>query len=462
MRNNNVLIIGTLAICISIVVLSIITSLVYTAFYQIVIIVSLSSLLLVLSISDSYKKGHLFDPITIFNIFYLFIFILRPISIIFGSVISDDNHVFMIYRNLYGVNYFTINQHLLALGVGLIGQISTYTGYYFYFKNKKVKEKIKGNSSISRMSITDKRVNTYFLYFTLILILVFMFTYGRNDIFGFLTMQNKPDFGTINIIWVQIGTVAVFISVYLHNKVKSFTLLVIFVMLITMSAIGQRAYAVNLLLGVIVILYYQNYKKISPQLFLYMSLIFFIVLLFGNLRSSNIGRSVNDVVIRQVLDEFSMYDMLLVTVNHNDSFGGFNYFGYNYLAIFNSFFPRSIWPFWVSQFDHQHTANIFKGLYGGAVPTSIFGSLYLNFSFIGLVLVSSFFGYFLKKVRSMFSKKALNTNRIILYAMIITLIYDIVRVGDFGREIWTYMVYLGVYYIMILTHKLFNSIRTYE
>lgn len=415
-------------------------------------LIALMSFFLIISCYKSYKEKNLLEPIMIFNIFFCFIFILRPLNIFLANVIETDYHVFNVYCNIYGVYKFLPSDFSTALLIGLFGQISIYYGYYSY-RFSRIRKKHIDTVFVQKKLSSNIFINRLFIFLTIMLMLFFVLRFSNFRFVSFLTMSSNIDFSTLDIIWIHIGTVSILVSIILTKKIGLLKMLLILIMLVLMSSIGQRAYAVNLLLTVIILNYYYIYKRrINIKIVILFVVIIISVLIFGTIRSANIGRIVSGNVFQRILDEFSMFDMLLVSINHSRLFGSFNYIGYNYLAIFNGFFPESIWPFWVNHFDHLHTSNLFLGYYGGAVPTSMFGSLFLNFSIFGVVTVSVLMGVFFKKI-SYYMLENPSLESLVVYSLFATFIYDLVRVGDFSRELWTFMVYLGVFYIMRFIHR---------
>lgn len=456
MSNKNT--INTIVITSFLLILLLVSRLIFMVSFSAIILV-ISSSLVILSVYKSFLGKHLFEPITVFNIFYVFIFILRPISIIYGSVLSTDNHVFYIYNNLYGDNIFS-EDILTAQLVGFLGQIATYIGYYAFKRQRVTNSHVDILSDVKKKHL-NVRVNNYFIAFSMILLMLFTYIYGRHNIQDFLFSKSKISYGTINILWVHIGSVTCLVSIFLNKRINLYNGILIVIMLVLLVGIGQRAYAVNLLLGIVIVLYYIKYRRINLKILLLLMLTVAMVLILGNIRNESIGREVSSSIVRRVIDEFSMFDMLVVSINYVKRYGDFGYNGFNYLSVFNGFLSKDVWPFWVNQFDHQHTRNIFHGAYSGAVPTSIFGSLYLNFGLVFMPAFALIFGWILGYFRDYFSKTKLSSSSIITYGLFASLIYDLVRVGDIGREIWSFLVYLGVFLIMKVIHNLFARINNH-
>jgi hypothetical protein len=423
-----------------------------TSYIMPALIISLLLIIITASTYKAYSNNDLFQPIMIVNIFVFFIFVARPIHIIWGDAILNDHHVFYIYKNIYGLGDVSNLPYSKALLVGLIGLLSVYIGYYISFDKGRISNSfMKRGFSYDHFLRSTEQIKSGIIFYRF-----FILVAGASCLLFFLRHGIKISnfssrgisYGTIDIIWIHIGTVALIYAFLIRGKLKLGGWLLVLIYCVLVAVIAKRAYIVNLLLPILILSYYLRYKRnINIRLMLMGIGIIGAVLVYGSIRSSEIGRNISSYMIANVLSEFSMFDMLLVSINYEEIFGRVFYGGYNYLSIFNGILPSSIWPWKVTQFDHAHTAMIFKGLYGGAVPTSLFGSLYLNFSFIGIFIGGIIFGRLLKfaytKIIQMDSRISIG-----IYALFTTFLYDIIRVGDIGREIWTFFVYIGVFYIM--------------
>lgn len=421
------------------------------------IVITFIFIMIVLSTYGAYKDNNLLQPIVIINIFVFFIFVARPIQVIWGDAILRDNHVFLIYNNLYGIENTNELPYTRTLLIGIIGLMSMYAGYYLslFKKNRTFKqEKLDFDySAFLNSKYEIKKGIAWYRFFLMTAGISCALFFIRYDYSVLISNAGKLSSagiscGIIDIIWIQIGTCALIYSFLIRKKINLPSLIIIVAYLILIAAIAERAYIVNLLLCMLVLTYYIRFnKKINIRLVIVGIVIFASVIIYGSVRASNIGTTSNSTITDSILGEFSMFDMLLVSIDYETHFGKLIYWGVNYLTLFDGFIPHSIWPWKLKQFDFVHTELIFKGLYMGAVPTSLFGSLYFNFSYVGLIVGCFIFGKLFKKVykelceiRTRFS--------IGLYALFTTFLYDIIRVGDIGREFWTLMVYIGVYLIM--------------
>jgi hypothetical protein len=137
-----------------------------------------------------------------------------------------------------------------------------------------------------------------------------------------------------------------------------------------------------------------------------------------------------------------MFDMLLIALDYVKVHGIGLFWGYNYLCLFTYPIPGIT----IQPFDHFFTGLIYQGRMHGGIPTSIFGSLFLNFSFIGLGIGSLLLGILLSWIQKKLSVIR-DYHSIGYYSIVATFVYDIVRVGDIGREAWSLFIFLLVYYV---------------
>lgn len=108
------------------------------------------------------------------------------------------------------------------------------------------------------------------------------------------------------------------------------------------------------------------------------------------------------------------------------------FYGYNFLTVITTVIPGIK----IAQFDHELTRIVFNGLFNGGIPVTIFGSLYFNFSYLGVVVGSFILGSVFRYMRNKCTKK-ISVKGIMYYSIFTTFAYDIIRVGDVGREMWT-------------------------
>ena len=96
----------------------------------------------------------------------------------------------------------------------------------------------------------------------------------------------------------------------------------------------------------------------------------------------------------------------------------------HYLSLFNYIIPgliSSSLTLCILEFSSADT--------GGWYPTSLVGSLYLNFSYVGVVVGCGLLGLLLQENTTSMALMRSNLS-IAYYAMLVTFTYDILRVGE--------------------------------
>lgn len=258
---------------------------------------------------------------------------------------------------------------------------------------------------------------------------------------AFIFAYNKTSGFSIhiyNMVWIFIFSSLLLYLIPRKKDADIYSYSIIGLSVALLSLTGRRQYIVNQLICYMLPLYFtgEKRKKTYALLAIFLIVTLIIVKFYARLRG---GSHESDFLI-SVLNEFSMFDMLLVT-DIDFSINGLGLFwGKNYLNIFTIPIPKlNIQPF-----DHMATGIVFNNLFHGAIPTSLFGSLYFNFSYIGTCLGAFLLGKVMLKALEKFSSD-ISYESIGYYSIFATFIYDIIRVGDIGRELWTYMTFLIVY-----------------
>lgn len=421
--------------------------------YNFIMYVVFLSVLILMSIFISYKNKDLLEPITVMNIFIFFIFVARPLQVYYGDVISNDKHVFQLFNLMYGLDSGSL-PFSKAIEIGLVGTLGLYLGYYTFKRTNKVEEslitqKFKKNEVEINKGILKKNIHwIYFIFFIAFLqIVIFFLRFDFSNL-----VKNSGDFssagieiGTLSILWVHLGTVCLIFLFILRGKLSKREWLIVLLYVVLLSSIGKRTYIVNILLSLTVLMYYLQFKRKINVKFLFICIFTVIVVIFyGTIRSNSIGREISNSFLGSLLDEFSMFDMLIVSLYYSDQFNIITYNGYSFLKIFTGFIPSSLYESPLVYFDQMHTEYIFQNIYEGSIPVSFFGSMYFNFSLMGTFLGSIILGVFISVVyNKLNSFKSIYS--IGIYALFTTFLYDIIRVGDIGREFWTFVVYMFVF-----------------
>lgn len=403
---------------------------------------------IIISLFHANKQSDMFQPITIINIILLFIFVLRPIQLLIATDIQSFNF-FRYYSLVYGGNTLVDLPFDLALVLGTIGTASINTGYWCVRKKNR-NSKITDKPYI--ISLNDKiRINFWincFIAFALIIWAYF--------IYKSLGKASNSVFTTKDILWMYIFCVVVLLQQIIDRRFGTKIIAILILSIISFSLLGTRQHIVNLLLCTFIPYVYMRKKSINMRTLILGFLIVFVVLWYGSMRSGidlTIGNS-----FERFLGEFSMYDALVLAIKHKETFGDPYYFGYNYLCFLNYIIPGINIEF----FDYMHTRILFNGAIGGGTPTSLVGSLYLNYSYIGVILGCILFGVFVSKRYNKYARMRTNIS-LAYYSIFLTFVYDVLRVGDIGRELVNYLILLGCFKIaMIFVKKKESNKNTME
>lgn len=404
-----------------------------------VIMVCLSSLC-------SLKKKSLLEPVTIINFFVVMIFIIRPIELIYFPPDLSTMHVLQIYDNFYGTGGLEILPHLKAISTAVFGLAFFYAGYYS-IENTCVKAPRK----IPQIEIgRSKRWCYVFLFLSLVICVIFFYKYSYFDILfsSGSNYSNVSDFGMIDISWSHL---LMCVIIYLFCLSEKNTMLITFLVMlysILILAFAKRAFLVNLLLCFTVLLYYKSKKRSTKKVVLLAVFIALGVVFLGTIRSNNISRDVAGNFFLKLTEEFNMYDMFLVSLDFEQRFGRIFFGGLSYISGFLKFLPDFIWPDRPNFFDHEFTAMLFQETYNGAVPSSLFGSLYLNLSLVGMGVFLFLLGLLFKYVYIRLVERPRSQFAIGYYAIFTTFVYDIMRVGDVSREFWWWLFLNGIFWAM--------------
>lgn len=422
-------------------------------------------MILAVSISSfkSIRERDLFQPIMIVNGFLVFIFILRPIFLLKNpsEVIYKSSSVFERYNILYGIYDINTLPFSKALFIGLLGILSIYFGYYvvgkFKLLTKSNRKLVFENIDVYKFDNTNTKkwilvalgvaIIGIILFFAKYNFKLLISTAGRRSLEGI-------SFSVFESYWIYLIP-CIIIFIYMqknnYNKIAIYFITIIYSLL--SMAIGRRYIVINILLVIIVLEYYVDLKrKISFKLIALIILAFLAVILYGSIRRNNIGANINSSYFGFILDEFDMFDTLILSLDYKKRFGLELYHGYSYLSTLLRFIPEFIWSNKPTYFDVLHTQVLFQGTIHGGTPTSLIGSLYLNFSYIGIMVGGTLFGYIFSKMYSLLTEK--NTAESLgYYVLFVTFIYDIIRVGDIGREFWTLFIYIFVYFGLNFARK---------
>lgn len=387
-----------------------------------------------------FKMREILSPIFVANIFLAFVFIARPIQIVLSENNINNIYVIGMYNRLGGKLLFNDLPILQASYIGFIGIIFM-DMIYFGFNKKLLNYKTNRLYLRNPLDNVEQSLNIKKILGIIIImypVLLSMISFVIKQIFFKITIN------MLDIIWVYIICALIIYLITIKKRASFFIYFLIVVSALVLGIASRRMYVVNLIICFIVPLYYvgKNYKKNMRKIILMIILLFVLVLIYGTIRAERIGAS-QGTIVERLLDEFCMYDMLVVSLKHCDNNNIGLFYGYNFLTIFTTV----ISGFGIEQFDHELTMIVFDGLFNGGIPVTLFGSLYFNFSYLGVIIGALILGFIFRYMRNICIEK-ISIKRIMYYSIFTTFAYDIIRVGDIGREVWTCI-------IMILISKIF-------
>ncbi len=393
--------------------------------------IAIGCYIFVLSLKNVYSSGDIFQPILICNVFLALFFILRPIWLLLSADSLGTLGFFKYYEIAWGRKEFFEYPVAKAEFIGVLGMFFINQGYFTNLRLKNIKP-FKGTLD-NTLKCDDRSSIDGACWFLLGGAFLFWLLYMYR---GFV---QGGSMSMIYVIWVYILTVTLPIYIAHKGKIDLFTVIILGISIISLVTLGNRQLIVSLLLCVAVsqIQFNTNSTKRFGKTALMLCAVAvglaFVVVWFASVRYDR-NLSIN-TAIDSLFGEFAMYDMLVVSLDAE--LAGFvpRYFGYNFLDFFSYFVPSiDILPF-----DHQLVQDVFRGVIGGGVPASAVGSLYINFGYIGLVVLSFVLGRCFSAVYVNNRKKEtlLGDLQNIIF---LTFVYDLTRVGGFGREFVNYIV----------------------
>jgi len=400
-------------------------------------------------IKDSYLKGFKVDfwHATNFLAIFLPVFVVYPFSASFYNVAATGKAIFTIQKY---VDY--------AYLIMVTGYFFLYAGYYYYnltkqksylYKlintfNKKVSLYIFNNLK-SKVSI-----NVYFLIgfvISLSFLPLAFAKYGinfelRNHMLSDPVL--KPLFNFVLASYIPI--VMTFFGIrYLQYREK-FTAFYFFVFTIISFFSGTRGVVLGTLLKLLIFFAISKKRRISLLKLLLLGLLFLFVLVYlSNLRAGS--ASVNGLLTSFVGELFygnsfsDTRDFAWVL----SAWDGSLLLGKTYAAGLLSFIPRSLSEFRGTYALGVYTANLVgfsSGEHAGLRP-GIFGEVFLNFGFLGVICLSFTGGYILRYVDSKL-KEFVNKPEPVLFLKMYAFTFVYILISNFyiTAGFWTFYVFL--------------------
>jgi len=200
--------------------------------------------------------------------------------------------------------------------------------------------------------------------------------------------------------------------------------------LVIISTLGGRGKVIYFLLLFLVV-YHYKFKQIKfiKAFFLLVSLVimvgyFYVFRILSAQQSSVMG-------IRDFFDiwlggsEFKMIDMFMLVVRDVGDVYPFHY-GKDFLNIFTSFIPRSLWINKPVSID-EHLVGFYIPLREAGIPPTLPGTLYYNFGIFGILIGMFIFGLLTRYIYMKIQGGNLSP---LIYGVFIVVLWDYLRVGD--------------------------------
>ncbi|WP_295086890.1 O-antigen polymerase [Ruminococcus sp.] len=371
------------------------------------------------------KYSGVFSLINMANAFLLMIFVVRPLQIFLFPEDAIKMHAFKMYSVLsrYNIDNIPLAQ------ASFIGFLGIYALNIFY------KPVMYPKAADSNEICSNRAMNMHQIISLLFICIVALASEG---LYVFKSLILSSSIHIYDLMWVYIFSVVIMYIITIKKEANIFIYLIILNCIVVLGISARRQYIVNLLLFFIVPLYYAGKNKDLKKILLACILLIFVVIGYGYIRRTRIGYETGGILF-ELMDEFCMFDMLSVSLDYSNSTGIGLFWGYNYLTIFTEMLPF----FSILPFDHMFTGIVFNNIYHGAIPTSLCGSLFFNFSYIGVIIGMTIFSFLLDKIQNSFEKISISS--VGYYTIAFSFVYDVIRVGDIGREFWTMMVSVIVF-----------------
>ena len=404
-----------------------------------------TTLIIIDVLITSYKDGCLVGFFSLANIFLGLMFVVRPLQILITNDVSQFSN-FRRYITYYGNFGMMELPWAKASLIGLLGVF--FLNIPFLTADKDKKFTVTNAISFDQSSTLNNKQIGGLLFFGLAASVL-------AAIYGIKVLRSSS-LHIYDLLWVFLFS-SIFVYSIARRRDAGFLIhLIMALSIVLLSFRGRRQYAVNMLLCYVCPLYFagKNRKRTFFRVGVMIVIILAVIFVFGNVRRELRGVLLQESFVDGILGEFSMFDMLLVSLRYVKQFQIGLFWGYNYLSIFTVPIP------WlnIDPFDYRLTDIVFLGRFHGGIPTSVFGSLYFNFSFIGVCIGSLLVGNLFMRIQKRLSYLN-NLNSIGFYSIVTTFVYDLIRVGDFGRETWSLLTFLIVYYMFISIMKRISNDR---
>lgn len=401
---------------------------------SILICLFLISFNIIHSVLRAKEEGDLLQPIVIIDAFSFVAFVLRPIQIVYFCDDYHDINAFYLSNRALDIDNLPICKALVII---LIGLGAIHMAYW-----------CKPNNTIEKLDFyldpTSENIKgigfVFYLFFAagMVSAAIYYFRFGITTTISY----GGRDISTIDILWIYLFCSVLILDIIINKRITVKSIIVTCIGIVLLLTLAKRQFAVNIVLSLLIPYYYiKARRKFDMKMIIGVVVIIVIVMWLADIREARIGSEDSDSIINSFMNEFCMFDMLVISLDYKTMAQMPLYFGYNFLSIFTLPIPG----IYIDNFDYYLTGIVFNHRFHGGVPTSFFGSLYFNFSFIGVFLGSIALGMILRNLYL----HICSSDTIFKFGyltILLLFVYDLIRVGDIGREFWTAMILLVLFF----------------
>jgi len=437
----------------------------HTRYAQFVLPESLIIAIVIFTTRRAVLEKDFFQPIMFINVVIVLAFVFRPLFLLCQNNIFEKSFVFGCYRRLYGITETQVLDNLIsALYLCAFGMLAMVLGYSIRTRYLRRSVQPRKTNDFTYRDANNKLILYLFMVLAALLFYRFIAKFGPLDLLS--SMGVRMDIG-IHLSFLDTAWASLLLGAIIHlylwnacNNVPNTSVYILTGFSIAMALfIGSRAAAINVLIIIMVLEYYLGRRRtMTIRLGLFIIMIVIVAYGFAEVRAHNRNQSGGRTpYLYWIVGEFNMADSLAISLDYKEVAGSGLYLGKSYLGGLLTFIPRSLWDKKPLPFDYVHTEEVYKGTVKGGLPTSIIGSLYLNFGYLGLGLGCFLLGYLFRALYILFRIRARTFLDLAKYSILTTFIFDIVRVGDITRELFTFLISFLAFWTMFILFRKSNS-----
>ncbi|MED4130347.1 O-antigen polymerase [Shouchella miscanthi] len=366
----------------------------------------------------------------------------------FHSISANDLRVGLIYI-------------IIALSLYLIGQA--------FFNNFIGKSNRKGRvySLNKQFNLNENLINKAIVIFTVVGILCFLYlgfiAIGIDTLLNSFYQAKQSLSGNYYFVWgVELFLIASLLMLFKNKPNLKIVFIHLIVGLLMISIFGSRGKIFYYLI-VFLAIYHYRWKRISFK----KGLVFAVVavsmaaLIYSFRVVSSEGISLSS--FSDVIDawfsgsEFRMLDMYVLVLRDSGLMYPHN-FGSDYLNLFTSFIPRSIWQDKPVSIDIPLT-QFYLPLREAGIPPTLIGAMYHNFNIFGILIGMFLIGLISSWVYSIKNKSSLHLS---FYSVFIVMLFSYLRIGDFNQvAMFGLKMFLPIL-VILLANTYFNRKRSFN